>query len=124
MSCVIVDDNATFLKAARVLLEREGVTVAGTGSSVAEAFELARRHEPDVVLVDVVLGEEDGFDLARKLASEGRSVILMSAYTQSRYGALAPDTPALGFLAKTELSAVRICALLNHTPDSCGGGDS
>lgn len=112
LSCVIVDDNATFLKAARTLLEREGVTVAGTGGCADEALDLSSAHEPDVMLVDIVLGEESGFDLARKLVSEGRPVILMSAYTESGYGPPAPQGTDIGFLAKTELSAASIRALL------------
>lgn len=120
LSCVIVDDNGPFLKAARALLEREGMTVAGTGSSGAEAVRLAGVVQPDVVLVDVELGEEDGFDVARILVSEGHSVILMSAYAESGYRELAPHSAAVSFLAKTELSAARIRALLRIDPDSRG----
>ena len=72
LRCLIVDDSDTFLRAASVLLEGEGVTVAGVASNSAEALRQARALRPDVILVDVGLGEESGFDLARQLAQDGQ----------------------------------------------------
>ena len=62
---LIVDDSDAFLKAASVLLQREGVTVLGTASNSAEALRLAGALRPDVILVDIGLGEESGFDLVK-----------------------------------------------------------
>ena len=70
--CLIVDDNKSFLEAARVLLEREGLTVAGVASTGAEALRQAETLRPDVVLVDISLGDESGFDLARRLVEDAR----------------------------------------------------
>jgi PleD family two-component response regulator len=56
LRCLLVDDNGTFLEAARRLLEREGVTVVGVASSIAEALREARALLPDVILVDIGLG--------------------------------------------------------------------
>jgi len=44
---LLVDDNDAFLEAASVLLEREGVTVAGVASNTAEALRQARAPRPD-----------------------------------------------------------------------------
>src|SRR5205814_5959928 len=66
--CLLVDDNGAFVETARLLLAREGVVVAGTASSIAEALRQVSRLRPDVVLVDIALGDENGFDLARHLA--------------------------------------------------------
>ena len=55
-----------------VLLEREGVTVVGMASSIAEALRQARALRPDLILVDIGLGDESGFDLARLLAQDGQ----------------------------------------------------
>jgi DNA-binding NarL/FixJ family response regulator len=61
---LIVDDNASFLAAARDLLEREGIAVVGVASTSDEAVRRAAEMRPDVTLVDVYLGEESGLDLA------------------------------------------------------------
>ena len=63
--CLLVDDSDAFLKAASVLLEREGMTVLGTASNSAQALRLAGVLRPDVILVDIGLGEESGFDLVK-----------------------------------------------------------
>src|ERR1700688_2487877 len=109
---LLVDDNETFLEAASLLLEREGVTVVGVASSIAEALRQARALRPDVILVDIGLGDESGFDLARLLAQDGQDgrdgnaeVILISARAEIDYAELIAESPAAGFLAKSELSA-------------------
>jgi CheY-like chemotaxis protein len=120
LRCLLVDDSDAFLEAASVLLAREGVTVAGVASSAAEALRKARALRPDVVLVDIGLGDESGFDLARILARDGQgggaAVILISARAETDYAELIAESPAAGFLAKSELSARRIGRVLGHTP--------
>src|SRR6266705_2541788 len=109
LRCLLVDDSHAFLEAARVFLEREGVTVVGVASSIAEALRQARALRPDVILVDIGLGDESGFDLARLLARDGQGggaeVILISARAEADYAELIAESPAAGFLAKSELSA-------------------
>jgi CheY-like chemotaxis protein len=113
---LIVDDNARFLSAARTLLEREGVAVVGVASSCAEAVELAGELQPDVALVDIDLGDESGFDVARRLAAlngpERAPVVLISAYPETDFAELIAASPAVGFLAKSDVSARRIREVL------------
>jgi CheY-like chemotaxis protein len=120
LRCLLVDDNDAFLQAASVLLEREGMTVLGVASSTAEALRQARALRPDVILVDVGLGAENGFDLARLLARDGQTggakVIMISAHAEADYTDLIAESPAAGFLAKSELSAQGIGRILGHTP--------
>ena len=125
LRCLLVDDNEAFLEAASVLLEREGLTVVGVASSIAEALRQARALRPDVILVDIGLGDESGFDLARLLARDGQSgqvdqwggadVILISTGAEADYREMIDDSPAAGFLAKSELSLRGIRRILGHT---------
>jgi CheY-like chemotaxis protein len=121
--CLLVDDSDAFLQTARVLLEREGLSVVGVASSIAEALGQARALRPDLILVDIGLGEESGFDLARLLAQDGgggpggaAEVILISTGAEADYRDLIADSPAAGFLAKSELSVRGIRQILGHTP--------
>jgi DNA-binding NarL/FixJ family response regulator len=114
LRCVIVDDNPSVLIAARGLLEREGISVVGVAANSAEALEAVAELRPDVVLVDIDLGGESGFDLARRL--DGASVILISTHAERDYADLIEASPAVGFLAKSELSASAIRAVLNAPP--------
>ncbi len=119
LRCLLVDDSAAFLEAASVLLEREGLTVVGVASSIAEALRQARALKPDVILVDIGLGDESGFDLARLLAQDGLAddadVILISARAEMDYTELLAESPAAGFLPKSELSARGISRILGST---------
>jgi CheY-like chemotaxis protein len=69
---LIVDDNEAFLDAARALLERQGLSVVGVASTSADALERAEQLQPNVMLVDITLGDESGFELARRVAARGR----------------------------------------------------
>ncbi len=116
LRCVIVDDDEAFLQAARTLLERDGMTVAGVAGSGAEAVEQVRSLRPDVVLIDIRLGEESGFEAARQLArgAQAGALIMISSYGENDYADLIADSPAAGFLAKAELSAAAIRRILGR----------
>jgi DNA-binding NarL/FixJ family response regulator len=117
MCCLLVDDNRTFLETARDLLDREGVTVVGIASSTAEALMRAGALRPDVAVVDIGLGDESGFDLARHLAVAGIAVIMTSTRAEADYADLIRESPAAGFLPKAELSAAGIRRVLWQGPD-------
>jgi DNA-binding NarL/FixJ family response regulator len=108
--CVIVDDNSLFLEGAVDLLTLEGLDVVGIASDSAAAIRLVTELRPDVTLVDIDLGDEDGFELARRLnAISGASkVILVSTHAEEDLAHLIEGSPALGFIAKARLSAQAI----------------
>ena len=112
LSVLIVDDSRLFLEAARDRLDREGLRVVGVAATSAEALRQAEELRPDVALVDVMLGGESGFELARHLAARrrdgGPAVILISTYSAADFAGLIGGSPAAGFLPKQELSAEAI----------------
>lgn len=117
LSCVVVDDNPVFVAAACSLLEREGMTVLGVAVNSAEALRLSAELRPDVLLLDIDLGEESGLELAERLArSAGAAappMILISTYAEEDYADLIADSPAIGYLHKASLSATAISRLLD-----------
>jgi two-component system nitrate/nitrite response regulator NarL len=105
---LIVDDSQLFLETARVLLEREGVHVVGMAVTAAQALQRTAELRPDIVLVDISLGGESGFDVARRLAGHDRgraAVILISTHSEADFADLIAGSPAAGFLSKGDLSA-------------------
>jgi DNA-binding NarL/FixJ family response regulator len=112
---IIVDDSPEFLDAARQLLEDDGMTVIGVAATADEALATASTLQPDVVLVDIDLGSESGFDVARRLAAlnEGApQVILISAESETELAELVAASGARGFISKTDLSVDEIERLL------------
>jgi DNA-binding NarL/FixJ family response regulator len=67
---------------------------------------------PDVAVVDIRLGTENGFDLARDLTTRGITVIMTSTSAEADYADLIAESPVAGFLAKADLSAAGIWRIL------------
>jgi two-component system nitrate/nitrite response regulator NarL len=115
LRCIIVDDYQPFLKVARAELERQGMAVVGVATNGTEALRQACELTPDVALVDIALGTESGFDVAREISPCVGSVILISSdeyYGDDDYAELMAGSPAVGFLSKATLSADAISRLV------------
>jgi DNA-binding NarL/FixJ family response regulator len=111
LRCLIVDDNSLFLEGASDLLRREGLDVVGVASNGAEAIRLVTELRPDVTLVDIDLGDEDGFELTQRLndiSAASSKVILVSTHAEEDVAHLIAASPAVGFVSKTRLSAQAI----------------
>ena len=110
LTCLIVDDSPRFLESAADLLRREGLDVVGVASTSSEAIRLVTELRPDVTLVDIDLGDEDGFELAKRLNGTPAvsKVILVSTYAEDDLAHLIEASPAIGFIPKARLSAQAI----------------
>jgi DNA-binding NarL/FixJ family response regulator len=110
-------------------LSRQGVSVIGIASNGGDAIAIAAADQPDVALVDVDLGDEDGLDVARALANAEVPVpvILISAYAEQDLEGVLEHSTALGFLPKSVVSRRAIDDLLRRggeNPDSRRRADS
>jgi DNA-binding NarL/FixJ family response regulator len=116
LRCLIVDDNRHFGEEARSLLEGQGIAVVGLAASGEEAVRMVSTLAPDVALVDIRLRAESGFDVARSLVDDANAsppaVILVSTHDGREFSDRIAASAAIGFLAKTDLSAERIRSLL------------
>jgi DNA-binding NarL/FixJ family response regulator len=114
LRCLIVDDNAGFREEMRGLLSEQGLDVVGEAGCAADARRKIAELRPDVALIDIDLGGESGLELARQLREQqpGQGavthLILISTHDAAEYADLIEASPAIGFLAKTNLSAVTI----------------
>jgi len=116
LRCIIVDDNERFLEAARASLGDRDLEIVATANTGEEALRRVGELRPDVVLVDIGLGEESGFDVAQALVQrypdlESR-VILISTRTEDDYAEMIEGSPAVGFITKAKLSAGAIRKLV------------
>jgi len=78
---LVVDDHPLFRKGVRQLLSmQEGIDVVGETGHRAEALELARRLEPDLILLDLDLKGESGLDILKALKEEdpSRRVVILT----------------------------------------------
>jgi two-component system nitrate/nitrite response regulator NarL len=114
LRCLIVDDSEEFLASAGRLLSSQGMEIVGRAASGAVAVRLAETLRPDVALVDVQLGDDDGLEVARQLNGSAGStrVVLISSHAKDDLEELIADSPAVGYLPKTALSAHAIAELV------------
>jgi DNA-binding NarL/FixJ family response regulator len=115
LTSLIVDDSLEFVEAAKQLLAEDGVRVVGFAATAEDAVEEALALQPDVALVDIDLGTESGFDVARRLAGlpgGGPPVVLISAESGSELVELVDASGVSGFVSKTDLSGDAIRKLL------------
>jgi DNA-binding NarL/FixJ family response regulator len=113
---LIVDDNAPFRAVARALLESGGFVIAGLADCGAAAIEQASAVLPDVILLDIGLPDMDGFSVCRALraAHPNAAVVLCSVRDADHYGDAIARSSAVGFLAKSHLSAAGLLAALGR----------
>jgi CheY-like chemotaxis protein len=91
-----------------------GFQVVGEAADGATAIESVKTLRPDVVLLDVMLPDIDGFEVAAALASNGDppEIVLTSSHDESDFGTLIEESGVLGFIAKAELSPTTLMRLL------------
>jgi DNA-binding NarL/FixJ family response regulator len=113
---LIVDDHAGFRTRARALLEQAGYEVVGEADDGGSGLDAVRDLGPDVVILDVQLPDLIGFDVAKRILErpDPPAVILVSSRDAADYGASIDRSGARGFIAKTELSAGAVAALIEE----------
>ena len=122
LRCLIVDDNLPFLEIAAASLAGDDLDVVGTATTSAEALRQVAEQRPDVVLIDINLGEENGFELAQMLVERfpqlASGVVLISTRGERDFGGLINASPAAGFVPKTQLSARAVLEIVASRPPS------
>jgi CheY-like chemotaxis protein len=104
-SILVVDDDATFRRLARLLLAAHGLEVVAEAGTVSEARSEAMRARPDGALVDVDLPDGDGFELAAHLATLPWRPRIVVTSTNAANGSAseALRVGAQAFVPKTDL---------------------
>ena len=111
---LVVDDHNGFRARARLLLEADGYEVIGEAADGETAIAEARRLRPDIVLLDVQLPDQDGFDVAAQITDNGDApaVVLTSSRDWSDSAELIVRSGARGFVPKDQLSGEMVRELL------------
>ena len=117
---LIVDDHAGFRGFARRLLEAGGFDVVGEADDGASALAAVEALRPELVLLDVLLPDTDGFAVAERLAEHGDGpiVVLTSSREAADFGGRLERSPRAGFIHKDDLSGAALAALAveRHEP--------
>ena len=101
MNLLIVDDEASLRDFLSIVFEEEGWRVE-TAGSLAEARSALAKHEPDIILCDLMLPDGSGIDLVRevKAATPSVAVVMITAHTSTKSAVEALKAGAFDYIAK------------------------
>ncbi len=113
---LLADDQALVRAGFRALLDaQEDIEVVGEASDGAEAVEAARRHRPDVVLMDIRMPGVDGLAATKEITSEKRlpdlRIVILTTFDLDEYVFEALRNGASGFLVKNTEPAELVAAV-------------
>ena len=114
ISVLLADDQPLLRRGFRMILEAEGdLTVVGEAGDGEEAVEPARRHAPDVVLMDIRMPGIDGIEATRRItaADERVRVLVLTTFDLDEYAFGALRAGASGFLLKDVRPADLVAAI-------------
>ncbi len=100
---LVVDDHEVVRQGLVALLERrDAFQVVAEAGSVAESIEQARRHQPDIVIMDVRLPDGSGIEACRAIRAElpGTRVVMLTSYPDEEAVLSAIVAGASGYLLK------------------------
>ena len=100
LKALLVDDELNNLESLEFLLHNdcEGVTVAGTARSAAQAREWLQLNHADVIFLDISMPGEDGFQFLNSLAAQNFKVVFVTAY--NKYALQAIKASAVDYILK------------------------
>jgi DNA-binding NarL/FixJ family response regulator len=112
---VLIEDHQALREGLELLLDRAGIAVVATSGTAHEGRELIERHDPDVALIDIRLGEESGIELTAQLidADPERRVVLYTGSNEIELLISGLDSGARGYALKEGTQAELTTAL--HT---------
>jgi NarL family two-component system response regulator LiaR len=103
ISVLIVDDHAIVRQGLRTYLDLlDDVEVVGEAANGVEAVARVKQHQPDIVLMDLVMPEMDGIEATRQISDIGIStkVIVLTSFTEDEKVFPAIKAGAAGYLLK------------------------
>jgi DNA-binding NarL/FixJ family response regulator len=99
---VLIEDHQALREGLELLLDRAGIEVLATAGTASEGRELIERHDPDVALIDIALGDESGIDLTAALidADPERRIVLYTGSSEIELLISGLDSGARGYALK------------------------
>lgn len=111
---LIVDDHAIVRYGMGVMLSgADDLTLCGEAETIDEGLNAVRELRPDAAVIDIVLKEESGLDLIRKLRESGETLplLVMSMHNESTHAEKALRAGAQGYIMKEDADEVLVEAL-------------
>jgi DNA-binding NarL/FixJ family response regulator len=115
VSVIIVDDQRLFAEALEAILSTDGrISVVGRAENGRTALQLAREHEPDVVLMDIAMPVMDGIEATKAIREEipGTRVVVLTGSAANLDISRARSAGASAYVTKDQIAGDLVRAIL------------
>ena len=109
---LLVDDHAWYRSVVRAMLDGTCFTVVAEADGVVGALAALADDCPDLVVLDVQLGDGSAFDVLEAMGDSMPPTVLMSSRDAEAYGGQVRRQGVIGFLGKDRLDANALCMLV------------
>ena len=103
MKVAVVDDDPELVQSVKVILKVAGAQVFGARNGIS-GYLMIRREHPDVVLLDIMMPDMDGFEVCRKLKldsiTKGIPIIFLTARSGQAHIDMGLSLGAQGYITK------------------------
>lgn len=118
ITILLAEDHLIVREGLRALLEREkDFEIVGEASDGRQAVELALKHKPDVILLDIAMPSLNGIEATRQILTKAphTKILILSAYSDDNYVERVLALGASGYLIKQSASQILVTAIREVT---------
>jgi len=108
MKIVIADDDSLVAVSLKTIISCGGIEVLAVGNSADQAVELYDRYIPDIILMDIRMGEKTGLDAAKEIISKHNEarVLFLTTFEDDEYILTALKIGAKGYILKQNYESI------------------
>ncbi|RON44214.1 response regulator transcription factor [Pseudomonas frederiksbergensis] len=101
---LVVDDHPFIRATVKVLLEREQFKVVAEADNGADAVQLARQHDPELIVLDITMPRLDGLEAINRISALKLSskILVLTAQSATFYAMRCMKAGAAGYISKTD----------------------
>jgi DNA-binding NarL/FixJ family response regulator len=126
MRIILIDDDPVVTASLKTIMETDpNITVEATGNSGNDAIRLYELHKPDIILLDIQMGEMSGLEAAKKILDgfPDAKALFLTTFSDEDYIVAAIRMGAKGYLLKQDFDKIVPAVKAVYAGQSVLGGD-
>lgn len=108
MHIIIIDDDTLVCSALKTIITSKQITVDGVGHNYEDAISLYQTYQPDIVLMDIRMGEKTGLDAASTILQQNKQakILFLTTFADDEYIRKAIQIGAKGYILKQDFENI------------------
>lgn len=108
MDIIIVDDDYLVVNSLKTIVEASGINVLGLGHNGSDAISLFQKHKPDLVLMDIRMGDMSGIEATSEILkiNKDAKILLITTFQDDEYIRQALALGCRGYILKQNIDSI------------------